>query len=200
MAASSGWPSIGGLASDGPVRKPLTHEALTPDRAGARDVGSNHRQPVRRFVASAARSSPLELIGRTPLVELDHFVDDSNVRLLVKLEGHNLIGSVKDRPALRMVRDAVDGRRLRPGMRILEASSGNTGIALAAVGACFGYGVTILAPSSITAERKQMLEFYGANLVETPPDLGTKGSFVEAERMADRHPEYCWMNHGEQNV
>ncbi len=181
----------------------MIHEALTLGRAGARDVGSNHNrgasahrteQPVRRSDASAARSSPLELIGRTPLVELDHFVEHSKARLLVKLEGHNLIGSVKDRPALRMVRDAVEARRLRPGMRILEASSGNTGIALAAVGACFGYGVTILAPSSITAERKQMLEFYGADLVETPPDLGTKGSFLEAERMADRHPEYCWMN------
>jgi len=141
-----------------------------------------------------AKSSPLQLIGGTPLVELEHFVEESRVRLFVKLEGHNLVGSVKDRAAMSMVRDAVESGRLRPGMEILEASSGNTAIALAALGAFLGFGVTILAPASITAERKQMLEFYGATLVETPPDLGTKGSFLQAERMADRDREYCWMN------
>ncbi len=98
------------------------------------------------FGPGRAQSSPLQLIGGTPLVELEHFVEDSAVRLFVKLEGHNLVGSVKDRAAMSMVRDAVESGRLRPGMQILEASSGNTAIALAAIGACLGFGVTILAP------------------------------------------------------
>src|ERR671932_1543089 len=102
----------------------------------------------------------LDTIGKTPLVEVRRMNPNSSVRLFLKLEGFNGIGSVKDRPALYMIRDALDTGQLRPGMTILEATSGNTGIAVSMIGQREGFPVTIVAPRSITQERKEMFEFY----------------------------------------
>jgi cysteine synthase B len=135
----------------------------------------------------------LDTIGKTPLVEVRRMNPNSSVRLFLKLEGFNGIGSVKDRPALYMIRDALDTGQLRPGMTILEATSGNTGIAVSMIGQREGFPVTIVAPRSITQERKEMFEFYGAEVVYTDGPT-TKDSVVHAERMVERDPKYFFLN------
>jgi cysteine synthase B len=109
--------------------------------------------------------SVLDAIGNTPLVRLDHVNPNPRVSLLAKLEGSNPGGSVKDRIALEMVRDGLDRGALRPGQTILEATSGNTGIGLAMVGAALGVPVKLTMPECVSMERRRTLEAFGAHLV-----------------------------------
>jgi cysteine synthase A len=127
----------------------------------------------------------LDLIGRTPLVELSRFGADLPGRLLAKLESANPGGSVKDRIALAMIEAAEDSGELGPGGAIVEATSGNTGIGLALVAAAKGYRLTLTMPESMSLERRALLAAYGAQLVLTPAVDGMAGAVARARELAD---------------
>jgi cysteine synthase B len=132
----------------------------------------------------------LDLIGRTPLVRLPHFEREvPGVELYAKAEWQNPGGSVKDRAALRMIADGEASGRLRPGLTIVDATSGNTGIAYAMVGAARGYNVKLCLPENASPERKLILRAFGAELVLTSPLEGTDGAIREVRRMVAEHPE-----------
>lgn len=125
------------------------------------------------------------LIGRTPLVRLDRLAPDLPVSLLGKLESANPGGSVKDRLALALIEAAEATGELRPGGTIVEATSGNTGIGLAMVGAARGYRVTLTMPESMSVERRALLGAYGARIVLTPAAEGMTGAVRRAWEIAD---------------
>jgi cysteine synthase B len=129
-------------------------------------------------------------IGNTPLLRLRNLTRDLpvGVELLVKAEHLNPGGSVKDRPALRMIVEGERSGRLYPGKTILDATSGNTGIAYVMIGAVRRYPVTLCLPSNASEERKRMLRIYGARLIETDPLRGTDGAQLLASEMAAREP------------
>jgi cysteine synthase B len=126
----------------------------------------------------------LGAIGNTPMVGIQRLSPNPAVRLWAKLEGQNPTGSLKDRIAKAMVEDAEASGALKPGMVILEPTSGNTGIALAMVAARKGYQLTIVIPENASEERVRLLELYGAEIVFTPADKGTNGSIEVARGMA----------------
>jgi len=130
----------------------------------------------------------LALVGHTPLVDLSRLSPRPGVQILGKCEWFNPGGSVKDRPALWMVRDGEASGRLEKGKTILEATSGNTGIGLAWIGAALGYAVELCLPANASAERRAALAAHGAHLVETDPMLGTDGAILEARRRAQADP------------
>ncbi|AVV46672.1 cysteine synthase A [Streptomyces sp. ID05-04B] len=127
------------------------------------------------------------LIGRTPLVALRRYGAQLPARLVVKLESANPGGSVKDRIALAMIEDAQATGALRPGTRLVEPTSGNTGIGLAMVAAAKGYPVTFTMPESASAERRALLRAYGAELILTPAADGMTGAIVRATELAEHH-------------
>jgi cysteine synthase B len=138
--------------------------------------------------------SVLESIGNTPLVELQHLdADFPNVRILAKLEGSNPGGSVKDRPALFMIREAIREGLLTPDKIILEPTSGNTGIALAMIGAAMGYRVTLCMPECVSSERRHTLEAYGAEIILTSPKEKTDGAIRVARSMVANDPDRYFM-------
>ncbi|MEN9300570.1 MAG: cysteine synthase [Actinomycetota bacterium] len=136
----------------------------------------------------------LDLIGNTPVVDVSVLSPNPRVRLLAKLEGQNPFGSVKDRIAKNMIETAIKEGVLSPGQRLMEPSSGNTGIALAAIAAVKGNPITILMPESVSIERRQMLEVFGADIILTPGEEGSNGAVRRAEQMAKEHPEYCFLH------
>ncbi|MDP4529101.1 cysteine synthase CysM [Alkalimonas delamerensis] len=111
-------------------------------------------------------------VGQTPLVRLQRLASHTNSTVLVKLEGNNPAGSVKDRPALNMILQAEASGRIKPGDRIIEATSGNTGIALAMAAAIKGYRMTLIMPANATEERKAGMRAYGAELIEVSKEDG----------------------------
>ncbi|MBR4950687.1 MAG: cysteine synthase A [Clostridia bacterium] len=123
-----------------------------------------------------------KLIGETPLVELVN-ITDTKAHIFAKIEGMNPYGSIKDRVALEMIEDAKRKNLLNEGGTIIEATSGNTGIGLAAVGVPLGYRVIIVMPNTMSAERIQLIEAYGAEVVLTDGALGMSGAIAEAERL-----------------
>ncbi len=125
-----------------------------------------------------------ELIGQTPVVRLNRIVPAGSATIFLKLESANPGGSVKDRIALSMIQDAEQRGVLRPGMRLLEATSGNTGIGLAFVAATKGYAITLVMPDTMTQERRALLKAYGAELLLTPGSGGMKGAVDRAEELA----------------
>ncbi len=129
--------------------------------------------------------SILDTIGETPIVKLKNMTTDEMAQIYVKLEFFNPGGSVKDRIALRMIEDAEKNGKLKPGMMIIEPTSGNTGIGLAMVGAAKGYPVTLVMPETMSIERRKLMQAYGANLVLTPGADGMKGAIAEANRLAE---------------
>ncbi len=133
-------------------------------------------------------ASVIDAIGNTPMVRINRLNPNKNVLLLAKLERHNPSGSVKDRAAKWMVGDALRKGRLTPDKTILEATSGNTGIALAMIGAALGYGVTLAMPKSASEERKRMILAFGAKLVLTPAALGTDGAIRAVRKMVEEEP------------
>ena len=127
-----------------------------------------------------------ELVGRTPLLEVKRIeeAEDLKARLLVKLELFNPAGSVKDRTALFMIRDGEEKGLLKPGSVIIEPTSGNTGIGLAAIGGARGYRVIFTMPETMSVERQKLLKGYGAEIVLTPGARGMAGAIEEADRLA----------------
>ncbi len=135
--------------------------------------------------------SVLDSLGNTPLVRLDRINPNPKVRLYAKLEGSNPGGSVKDRIAYYMIRDAEEDGRLTPGLTILEPTSGNTGIGLAMVGASRGYSVKLVMPECVSLERRKTLEAFGAELVLSPGDEGTDGAIRLAHKLYEEdHKSY----------
>lgn len=137
--------------------------------------------------------SVLDLIGNTPMVDVSRLSPNPQVRIIAKLESQNPFGSVKDRIAKQMIEQAEKDGTLQPGQRIIEPSSGNTGIALAAIAQMKGYPITILMPSSVSIERRQMLQVFGAELILTPGEEGSNGAVQRAQAMAAEHPEWCFL-------
>ncbi len=124
-----------------------------------------------------------ETIGDTPLVRLSRMVEEGMAEICVKLESFNPAGSVKDRIGSAMIAAAEASGHLKPGMAVIEATSGNTGIALAMVCAQRGYPLTLVMPETMSLERRRLLQAYGAKLVLTPGAKGMKGAMAEAERL-----------------
>ncbi len=135
--------------------------------------------------------SVLELIGNTPLVEIQRVRDGvpATVRLFAKLEGFNPGGSVKDRPALRMVREGLESGQLRPGKTILDSTSGNTGIALAMIGAALGFPVKLVMPANVSRERRQVVQAFGAEIVLSDPLEGSDGAIRLCRTILAEAPE-----------
>lgn len=117
-----------------------------------------------------------DLVGNTPLIRLQRLDADSTNTILLKLEGNNPAGSVKDRPALSMIRRAERRGELQPGDRLIEATSGNTGIALAMAAAIKGYDLTLIMPANATQERKDAMTAYGAKLILVSEEEGMEGA------------------------
>lgn len=130
----------------------------------------------------------LELIGQTPLVRLDSLSHESGASVLAKLERGNPGGSVKDRTARALIEDAERSGRIRPGDVLVEATSGNTGIALAMIAAARGYRLVLVMPEGQSEERKQLFYAYGASLIESPKELGTQGAVDLAKTIEARIP------------
>ena len=135
---------------------------------------------------SNIKKSTTELIGHTPLLELTHYEKDLGLktRLVAKVEYFNLTGSVKDRIAYQMIVDAEEAGLLKPGATIIEPTSGNTGIGLAAVGTAKGYRVILVMPETMSVERRKMVKGYGAEVVLTEGAKGMKGAIAKAEELA----------------
>ncbi len=129
-----------------------------------------------------------ELVGNTPLVRINRVIDVPGVTVLAKLESANPGGSVKDRTALAIIEAAEADGRLQPGGTIIEATSGNTGIALAWIGAVRGYRVIIVMPDDVSLERRTLLRALGAELVLTPGPLAMAGANQEAGRILEANP------------
>lgn len=131
----------------------------------------------------------VDSIGKTPLVRINRLVGALKVRLLAKIESRNPTCSVKCRIGAAMIEDAERSGKLKPGMQVVEPTSGNTGIALAFVCAAKGYPLTLLMPETMSVERRQMLKAFGANLVLTPAAEGMRGAIVRAADLAN-NPDF----------
>ena len=127
----------------------------------------------------------LHLVGNTPLVEIETIIQKAGVRVFGKLEGQNPGGSVKDRAAYGMIKGALDRGELKPGLRLIEATSGNTGIALAMAAAMRGYRMVLVMPENQSVERRQTMRAFGAELVLTPREGGMEMARDVAETMRD---------------
>lgn len=131
-----------------------------------------------------------ELVGNTPLVEVTNYEKDNDLQatVLVKLEYLNPAGSVKDRIAKAMIEDAVEKGILKEGATIIEPTSGNTGIGLAAMAAAKGFKAILTMPETMSVERRNLLKAYGAQIVLTPGSQGMKGAIAKAEELAKEIP------------
>ena len=141
----------------------------------------------------AVLKSVLDMIGNTPILDVSVLSPNPDVRILAKMEGQNPGGSVKDRIARAMVLDAECDGTLRPGKTIIEPSSGNTGIALAMIAKERGYPIKIVLPTNVSIERRQMLEVFGAEIVDSPGEEGSNGAVRRAQALADEHPECVFL-------
>ncbi|MEW6573721.1 MAG: cysteine synthase family protein [Bacillota bacterium] len=137
--------------------------------------------------------SILSVIGNTPLVELTQMNGNKRVRIFGKLEGNNPGGSVKDRPAYYMIKKAEEAGELTRDKTVLEPTSGNTGIALAMIGAAKGYRVKLFMPECVSVERQRTLQAFGAEVVLTPAKEGTDGAIKRACQLFAREPHKYYM-------
>ena len=151
----------------------------------------NLRLVPSRTVEPAKVESILDLIGNTPLLEISRVsgVLSPDVRVYAKLEGMNPGGSVKDRPAWRMVQEGLRTKKLRPGKIILDSTSGNTGIALAMVGSVLHYPVELVMPGNVSVERKQIIAGYGAKVTYSDPMEGSDGAIRLCRTILEAEPE-----------
>jgi cysteine synthase len=140
----------------------------------------------------AVYESVLDLIGDTPIVDISSLSPNPRVRILSKLEGQNPGGSVKDRAAKQMIVDAEKDGILTPGTDqvLLESSSGNTGIALAMICKIRGYHLKVVLPDNVSVERRQLLETWGAEIIDSPGAEGSNGAMRRAKVIAAEHPEW----------
>ncbi len=144
----------------------------------------------------ARHGSILDLIGDTPLVDVSQLIPNPDVRILMKLEGSNPGGSVKDRVALSLVEQAEEDGILKPGQPdqvLIEPTSGNTGIGLALVCRVKGYHLKVVLPTNVSIERRQLLELWGAEIIESPGAEGSNGAVRKALRLAAEHPEWVFL-------
>jgi cysteine synthase B len=137
--------------------------------------------------------SVIDSIGNTPLVELKNLNGNPRIRIMAKLEGSNPGGSVKDRAALYMIRKAIESGELTPGKTILEPTSGNTGIALAMIGAALGYKVKLTMPECVSMERRRTIEAFGAEIELTAGNRSTDGAIIRAHKILEENPEQYFM-------
>lgn len=137
---------------------------------------------------SKIKESALELIGGTPILKLNRYAAEAQAVVLAKLEYLNPAGSVKDRVALAMIEDAEEKGLLKPGATIIEPTSGNTGIGLAAVATAKGYKAILTLPDTMSVERRNLLKAYGAELVLTEGAKGMKGAIAKAEELKESIP------------
>lgn len=135
----------------------------------------------------------LDTIGNTPLVRINRLTPSDDVTILAKIEGFNPTGSIKDRIALKMIEQAEHEGELSPGRVIIEATSGNTGIGLAMIGAVKGYGVEIIMSEAVSIERRKTIEAFGARVVLTPAGQGTDGAIMLARKKIAENPEKYFM-------
>jgi len=135
----------------------------------------------------------LELIGNTPLVKINHLNPNKNVNIYAKLEGHNPTGSIKDRIALKMLEQAEAEGKLTKGKTIIEPTSGNTGIALAMIGAVKGYPVEIVMSDAVSVERQKAIKAFGGKVILTPGQLGTDGAIITAREFVRKFPDKYFM-------
>ncbi len=152
--------------------------------------------PKLRLISSPPRelkkvASVLDLIGDTPMLQLRALAAGlpASVRIFAKLEGCNPGGSVKDRPAWRMIQEGLRTRKLRPGKTILDSTSGNTGIALSLIGRVLGYPVELVIPANVSSERKQILHAYRANVIYSDPMDGSDGAIRLCRKILEEKPE-----------
>lgn len=138
-------------------------------------------------------ASVIDMIGNTPMVDLSALSPNPAVRILGKMEGQNPGGSVKDRIARQMILDAEAAGLLAPGATLIEPSSGNTGIALAMICRLRGYRIKIVLPESVSIERRQMLDVFGAEIILSPGPEGSNGAVRMAQRLAAQHPEWVFL-------
>ena len=135
--------------------------------------------------------SASELVGKTPLLEVEKYENSADVKdaqILVKLEYFNPAGSVKDRVALQMIEDLEESGQIKPGATLIEPTSGNTGIGIAAVAAAKGYKVVITIPETMSVERRNIIKAYGAEIVLTDGAKGMKGAIAKAEELNEATP------------
>jgi len=172
---------------------------LLPAMAGGSDAPSSidwllapaHRlRRVAEPTGTRPAESLLSLVGNTPLVELPRISPKPSVRLYAKLEGQNPSGSIKDRVAKAMIEAAEASGDLEPGRRLLEPTSGNTGISLALVAKLKGYPLTCVMPENATEERRRVLRLYGAEIVDSPGEEGSNGAVRLALELAETDPRY----------
>ena len=152
--------------------------------------------PNLRLIPSASKrpkkvESSLDLIGDTPLLEIQRISEGlpSTVKIFAKLEGFNPGGSVKDRPAWRMIQEGLKSGKLRAGKTILDSTSGNTGIALAMIGSVLRYPVELVMPANVSAERKQIIQAYGAKVTYSDPMEGSDGAILLCRKILEQSPE-----------
>lgn len=150
-----------------------------------------NRKIMEEFIMSKIYQGTLELIGKTPLVELTHVEKKYNLeaKLLAKLEYFNPAGSVKDRIAKEMIEQAERDGKLKPGSTIIEPTSGNTGIGLAAIAAAKGYKIIIVLPETMSIERRNIIKAYGAELVLSDGTKGMKGAIEKANELHAEIPD-----------
>ena len=132
----------------------------------------------------------LEAIGNTPIISLDEFIGG---KCYAKMEFLNPSGSIKDRIALKMLEDAIENKELQPGMEIIEATSGNTGIALSMVASQLGYPLTIVMPENMSIERRKMMKAFGAKIVLTDSNLSVDGAVKKAKELQAQYNYYMPM-------
>lgn len=135
--------------------------------------------------------SVLDLIGNTPLLEISRITEgiSTGVKIFAKLEGFNPGGSVKDRPALRMVQEGMQTGKLRKGKTILDSTSGNTGIALALIGRVLGYPVELVMPANVSVERKRIIHTYGAKVTYSDPLEGSDGAIRVCRKILEENQD-----------
>jgi len=134
-------------------------------------------------------SNILSTIGNTPMVKINNLIKKPGVEIFAKLEGFNPMGSIKDRIALKMIEQAEAEGRLQKGKTIIEATSGNTGIALAMIGRVKGYNVEIVMSGAVSIERQKMIKAFGGNVVLTDPTKGTDGAIIECKKRVAENPD-----------
>ncbi len=135
----------------------------------------------------------LDTIGNTPIVRINKLWSNKNVEIYAKIEGTNPTGSIKDRIALKMVEQAEEEGTLAPGKTIIEPTSGNTGIALAMIGAVKGYAVEIVMSAAVSVERQKMISAFGAKVILTAADEGTDGAIRKARTLVAQSPDKYFM-------
>jgi cysteine synthase B len=139
-------------------------------------------------------STMLDLIGNTPMVDVSVLSPNPNVKIYGKLESQNPGGSVKDRVARSMILTAEEEGTLHPGSILIEPSSGNTGIALAMICRMRGYHLKVVLPGNVSPERRQLLDVYGAEVIDSPAAEGSNGAVRRAQQIADENPDWVFLH------